>query len=101
MSIHDKKSKQSKLFDEIEVDPFDELNEYDEELTIETEKDFFDELEQSDFDEVPEYDSESGTIIESSELNKQIKTKDDKVVKEKISLIETIEEVDVNNTNLE
>ena len=94
-----KKSEQSEIIDDVEVDPFDELNEYDEELTIETEKDFFDELEQSDLDEVPEYDSESGTIIEGSEPNKQIKTKDNKIVKEKISLMETIEEVDVNNTN--
>lgn len=95
------KDKQSKQDEELKVDPFDELNEYDEELTIETEKDFFDELEQSDLDEVPEYDSESGTIIEGSEVNKQIKTKENNVVNEKTSLIETVEEVDVNNTNLQ
>lgn len=92
-------NKNSKVSDDIELDPFDELNDYDDNFTIETEKDFFDELEQSDLDSVPEYDSESGKIIEGSEPISQVKTKDNKIVEEKIDLIETINEVDINNSN--
>ena len=92
----DKKNKNS--FEEFESDPFDELNEFDEEFTsIETEKDFFDEFEQSDLETVPEYDSTSGTIIKDSEPVKQIRTKDNKIVNEKIDLLEKIDKVDVNN----
>ena len=53
--------------EQVNEDPFKELNEIDDDLTIETEKDFFDELEQSNLENVPEYDSKSGKIIDGSE----------------------------------
>lgn len=80
-----------------ESDPFDELNIIDDNLTIETEKDFFDEFEHTDLDVVPEYDSESGTIIKESQNNSQIRADDGKVVTDKIQLMTTIDEVDFNN----
>ncbi len=93
------KNKKSNTFDEEEVDPFDELNVFDEDFTsIETEKDFFDEIEQSDLETVPEYDSTSGKIIEGSDLVSQENTASNQV-KEKNSLMETIDKVDVNNVN--
>lgn len=93
------KNKKSNTFDEEkEVDPFDELNVFDEEFTsIETEKDFFDEIEQSDLETVPEYDSNSGKIIEGSDPISQASTNPKNIVNEKNSLMETIDEVDVNN----
>ncbi|RAP45610.1 MAG: hypothetical protein BZ135_05300 [Methanosphaera sp. rholeuAM6] len=57
--------------EQVNEDPFKELNEIDDDLTIETEKDFFDELEQSNLENVPEYDSKSGKIIDGSEAASQ------------------------------
>lgn len=92
------KNKKSNTFDEKEVDPFDELNVFDEDFTsIETEKDFFDEIEQSDLETVPEYDSTSGKIIEGSDLVSQASNKSNNTANDKNSLMETIDEVDVNN----
>jgi hypothetical protein len=92
------KNKKSNTFDEEEVDPFDELNVFDEDFTsIETEKDFFDEIEQSDLETVPEYDSTSGKIIEGSDLISQANSSSNDVVNDKNSLMEAIDEVDVNN----
>lgn len=89
------KNKKSKKFNE-EVDPFDELNEFDEDFTsIETEKDFFDEIEQSDLEKVPQYDSTSGTIIEGSDAISQIE-ESEKIVKSQ-NLMNAIDEVDINN----
>ena len=92
------KNKKSITFDQNEVDPFDELNVFDEDFTsIETEKDFFDEIEQSDLETVPEYDSTSGKIIEGSDIASQSNSNTGDILKEKNSLMETIDEVDVNN----
>lgn len=92
------KNKKSNTFDQNEVDPFDELNVFDEDFTsIETEKDFFDEIEQSDLETVPEYDSTSGKIMEGSDLASQSNSNTGNIINEKNSLMETIDEVDVNN----
>ncbi|MBE6485844.1 MAG: hypothetical protein E7Z85_03250 [Methanosphaera stadtmanae] len=92
------KNKKSNTFDEKEVDPFDELNVFDEDFTsIETEKDFFDEIEQSDLETVPEYDSTSGKIIEGSDPVSQANSNLNRLGNDKNSLMETIDEVDVNN----
>jgi len=93
------KNKKSNTFTEEEVDPFDELNVFDEDFTsIETEKDFFDEIEQSDLETVPQYDSESGKIIEGSEPISQQKAKVKSATADENPLMETIEKVDVNNS---
>lgn len=86
---------------ESEVDPFDELNEYEEDLTIETEKDFFDELEQANLENVPEYDSESGKIIEKSETDSQTPVTTNEVVKEKKSSKTVVDKVKKINESLE
>lgn len=89
------KNKKSNTFKE-EVDPFDELNEFDEDFTsIETEKDFFDEIEQSDLEKVPQYDSTSGKIIEGSDVISQIE-ESDKIARSQ-NLMNAIDEVDINN----
>lgn len=63
--------------DDYKVDPLDELNEFDENFTIETEKDYFNELESADSEELPEYDSQKGKIIKEDkkkvEANKEEK----------------------------
>lgn len=80
-----KKNNKTVSFDELEVDPLDELNQFDEDFTsIETEKDFFDEIEQSDLESVPVYDSESGKIIEDSAPISQVQKTQDKEIKEDI-----------------
>ncbi len=90
------KNKKSNTIEE-GVDPFDELNVFDEDFTsIETEKDFFDEIEQSDLETVPEYDSTSGKIIEGSEPISQAETESTTEAKGK-NLMETIDKVDINN----
>ncbi|HII08486.1 MAG TPA: hypothetical protein HA277_03020 [Methanosphaera sp.] len=90
------KNKKSNTFEE-EVDPFDELNEFDEDFTsIETEKDFFDEIEQSDLEKVPQYDSTSGKIIEGSDAISQIE-ESDKIARSQ-NLFDAIDEVDINNS---
>lgn len=90
-----KNEKNSKKEDSIEYDPLEELNEIDDNFTIETEKDFFNDIELSNIDDIPEYDSESGKIIEGSEPS----SKKPKVVKEKFSLMDEIEQVEFNNVN--
>lgn len=90
------KNKKSNTIND-EVDPFDELNVFDEDFTsIETEKDFFDEIEQSDLETVPEYDSTRGKIIEGSDAVSQSETQEKAEVKGK-NLMDTIDKVDVNS----
>lgn len=90
------KNKKSNTIND-EVDPFDELNVFDEDFTsIETEKDFFDEIEQSDLETVPEYDSTQGKIIEGSDAVSQSETQEKAEVKGK-NLMDTIDKVDVNS----
>lgn len=90
------KNKKSNTIND-EVDPFDELNVFDEDFTsIETEKDFFDEIEQSDLERVPEYDSTRGKIIEGSDAVSQSETQEKAEVKGK-NLMDTIDKVDVNS----
>lgn len=92
MAKNDKTSKKGSSKD---YDPLEELNEIDDNFTIETEKDFFDEIEQLNYDTIPEYDSESGKIIEDSERNSKQQSN---VVKEKFPLMEEIERVELNKS---
>lgn len=89
--------------EEIEEDPFDELNEIEDNLTIETEKDFFDELEQSDLENVPEYDSERGKIIEGSEPISQLETSayEEDAEKSSKSADKKVKSKNVNESSLE
>lgn len=68
------KNKNSKNKEMPETDPFDELNELDDNFTsIETEKDYFNDLERKDVEELPDYDSESGEIIHK-EVEKKLQS---------------------------
>ncbi len=99
-----KDNKNSKKGKSIDYDPLEELNEIDDNFTIETEKDYFDEIEQLNFDDIPEYDSTSGKIIKESQTTSKQQSTSDKVVKEKFHLMDEIEEVDINkpkNSNVD
>lgn len=93
-----KDNKNSKKGKSIDYDPLEELNEIDDNFTIETEKDYFDEMEQLDFDDIPEYDSESGKIIKESQTTSKQQSTSDKVVKEKFHLMDEIDKVEINKS---
>lgn len=94
MVNNDKNSKKGK---NTEYDPLEELNELDDNFTIETEKDYFDEIEQSNLENIPEYDSESGTIIDSSEQVSQQQSVLENGSNDDFTLLDEIEKVEFNN----
>lgn len=87
-----KNDKTSKKGNNKDYDPLEELNEIDDNFTIETEKDFFDEIEQSNYETIPEYDSESGKIIDDS---KHASKQEKDVVKDNFPLMDEIGKVEL------
>lgn len=91
------KNKNSKNKEMPETDPFDELNELDDNFTsIETEKDYFNDLERKDVEELPDYDSESGEIIHK-EAEKEAPVAE--AQEEKVPFMDQIDNVAVSNPN--